>query len=206
MNKHIYVLTVVVALLWFCFFSVSTVSAQIGFSFGSNSNKLTEVDEFTSFESANGWHIGIWFDMPAGPLEIRSGLRYVNAGSIFEIANDAEPAFMDDVNIGIFEIPVDFRFRFNMDIITPFVALGPVLRFPSGGGDTVSGVTNMHVAGGFGVGLELRVSRVWLYPELKYVFGITQFTESEFQIDQRTYTADENLLLNGFMLRFSVGL
>ena len=206
MNNHLSVLFSLFAFLSFSVFSVNTAQAQIGFSFGTNTNKLTEVDSFTEFENAQGWHIGIWFDMPAGPLELRPGLRYVSAGSVFEIANDAESAFRDDVNISVFEIPVDFRFRFNMEIIRPFVALGPILRFPTGGGSDISGMKSMHVAGGFGVGLELRVSRVILYPELKYVFGITPFVDSEFQIAQRTYRSDNTQLLNGFMIRFAVGL
>ena len=147
----------------------------------------------------------IWFDMPVGPLEMRTGLRYVSAGSIFEIENDAESAFEDDVNINIFELPVDFRFRFNMEIITPYVALGPVLRFPSGGGDEISGMNGMHVGGEFGVGLELFVSRVNVYPEIKYIFGITPFTDDEVQIAQRTYVPRDNQLLNGFMVRLAVG-
>ena len=205
MNNNQRVLFLFIAFLSFSFISAPTVSAQIGFAFGSNSNRLTEIDEFTSFESARGWNMEIWFDMPVGPLELRTGLRYVSAGSIFEIENDAESAFEDDVNINIFELPVDFRFRFNMEIITPYVALGPVLRFPSGGGDEISGMNGMHVAGGFGVGLELFVSRVNVYPEIKYVFGITSFTEDVIQIAQRTYVPSDNQLLNGFMVRLAVG-
>lgn len=206
MNNHLSVLYSLIAFLLFSVFSVNSAHAQIGFSFGANSNKLTEVDSFTEFENAQGWHIGVWFDMPAGPLELRPGLRYVSAGSVFEIAQDAESSFRDDVNISVFEIPLDFRFRFNMEIIRPFVAVGPILRFPTGGGDDIAGMKGMHVAGGFGVGLELRVSRVMLYPELKYVFGITPFVDSEFQIAQRTYRSDNTQLLNGFMIRFAVGL
>lgn len=206
MNNHKSVLLFLFAFLGLSIVPSNFANAQVGFSFGSNTNKLTEVDEFTEFEIARGWHIGIWFDMPVGPLEIRPGLRYLNAGSIFEIANDAETAFNDGGSVGIFEIPIDFRFRFNMDIIRPFVAIGPILRFPSGGGDDISGIKGMHVAGGFGVGLELQVSRVVLYPELKYVFGITPFLDPEFQIAQRTYRSEDNQLLNGFMLRFAVGL
>ena len=206
MNNHKSVLIILFAFLVFCILPTNFAFAQIGFSFGSNTSRLTEVDEFTEFETANGWHIEIWVDMPVGLLELRPGLRYVNAGSIFEIANDAETAFEDGKSISIFEIPIDFRFRFNMDILRPFVAVGPIIRFPSGGGSDISGIKGTHVAGGFGVGLELQVSRVVLYPELKYVFGITPFLDSEFQIAQRTYRSESNQLLNGFMLRFSVGL
>lgn len=206
MNTLKSVLISIFAFLIIGVFSANLAFAQLGFAFGSNTNKLTEVSESTQFENAQGWHIEIWFDMALQTLEVRPGLRYVQAGSIFEIENDAESAFRDGENIGIFEIPIDFRFRFNMDVIRPFVAIGPILRFPSGGGSVIMGMKNMHVAGGFGVGLEMRVSSVILYPEIKYVFGITPFLDSEFQIAQRTFESDDNQLLNGFMLRLSVGL
>ncbi len=200
---------VVLFSLCFCLYASQHASgqlAQIGIAFGSNSNKLTEVDEFTSFENASGWHIEIWFDLPFGPLAMRPGLRYVSAGSIFEVANDNDPSFQDDVNISIFEIPMDFRFRFNMQLLTPYISVGPLLRFPSGGGGVIEGMRNVNVAGGFGVGLEFNLGPVvMLYPEIKYTFGITQFTEDRFEIAQRPYTPSDNQLLNGFMMRLSVG-
>ena len=180
--------------------------AQIGFAFGANSSRLTEVDDFTSFEDASGWHIEIWFDMPLGLLELRPALRYVSAGSVFEVANDADPNFRDDVNVSLFEVPIDFRFRFNMEVLTPYVTVGPVLRFPSGGGDEIEGMQSASVAGGFGVGLQFAVNTIVLYPEIKYTFGITSFTDDELQIAQRTYRPDSNQLLNGFMIRLSVGI
>ena len=186
--------------------SAQTAWGQIGFSLGTNSNKLTEVDEFTRFESATGWHIEVWFDVPVGPLEMRPGLRYVSAGGIFEVENDNDPTFRDDVNINLFEIPVDFRFRFNMEVLTPYIAVGPVLRFPSGGDGEITGMQSVNVAGGFGVGLELNINDILIYPEIKYTFGITSFTEDEFFIAQRQYEPDDNQLLNGFMIRLSVGI
>ena len=129
------------------------------------------MDEFTEFENAQGWHIEIWFDVPAGPMELRPGLRYVNAGSIFEVANDAEAAFMRRH---------EYRHFWDSRSISGFVLiwissglllpLGPILRFPTGGGDDVTGMKSMHVAGGFGVGLEMRVSRVILVSRAKIRF------------------------------------
>ena len=183
--------------------------AQIGFSAGYNYNKLTDIDlggGNSSFENATGWHAELWFDLPIGGLALRPGLRYMSAGKIFEFANDSDPNFRDNFNISLFEIPIDFRFRFNMEVITPFISIGPVLRFPSGSKDDISGMQNVSVAGGFGFGIELDFGLFMVYPEMKYNFGITQFTGEEFQIAGRTFTTADTQLLNGVMLRVGVGL
>lgn len=182
---------------------------RIGFSAGYNYSKLADVDFGsgpTSFENAQGWHMEIWFDVPVRNLALRPGLRYVAAGRIFEFSNDANPNLRDDFNISLFEIPIDFRFRFNMQIATPFVTVGPVLRFPSGAKDEVDGMRNISMAGGFGVGLEMRFGIIMLYPELKYTFGITQFTDEEFQIAGLPFSTTDTRVLNGVMLRLGVGL
>ncbi len=182
---------------------------KIGFSAGYNYNKLADIDlgsGLSSFENAQGWHMEIWFDVPVRNLALRPGLRYMAAGKIFQFANDAEPNFRDDFNISLFEIPIDFRFRFNMQIATPFVTIGPVLRFPSGAKDEIDGMRNISMAGGFGVGLEMRFGIIMLYPELKYTFGITQFTDEEFQIAGRAFSTNDTRVLNGVMLRLGVGL
>lgn len=188
---------------------VPAAHAQLGFSAGYNFSKLTDIDlgsGLSSFENAEGWHAELWFDIPVGNLAMRPGLRYVAAGTIFQFANDAEQNFRDDFNISMFEIPIDFRFRFNMQIATPFVTVGPVLRFPSGGADQIDGMRNASIAGGFGVGLELNFGLVSIYPELKYAFGITRFTADEFAIAGRSFTTNDTQLLNGVLLRIGVGL
>ncbi len=212
MNKQLYKgLILLTAFLSIIIFSSQTARAQsqIGFSAGFNYNKLTDIDlggGLSSFENAPGWHAELWFDVPVGALALRPGLRYMSAGSIFEFANDADPNFRDNFNISLFEIPIDFRFRFNMEILTPFITVGPVLRFPSGAKDEIDGMNNMSVAGGFGFGIEVDMGLFMLYPEMKYSFGITEFTGEEFSIAGRTFSTTDSQLLNGVMIRLGVGL
>ncbi len=184
-------------------------AGQLGFSVGVNYSKLSDIDlgsGSTRFEDASGWHAEIWFDMPIGPLAMRPGLRYMQAGSVFEFANDANANFRDDFNVSLFEVPLDFRFRFNMEIATPYVAVGPVLRFPSAGRGEVSGMKSLNIGGGFGVGLEMDLGAVLLYPEMKFTFGITSFTEETFEIENIAFSTDDDQQLNGVMLRLGIGL
>lgn len=210
MNKQRIALTVLLtAILSLGLGNKQEVAAQIGFSAGYNFNKLTDIDlggGLSSFENASGWHAELWFDLDVGSLALRPGLRYMSAGSIFEFANDADPNFRDNFNINLFEIPIDFRFRFNMEVLTPFITVGPVLRFPSGAKDEITGMNNVSVAGGFGFGIELDMGVFMLYPEMKYTFGLSEFTGDEFEIAGRTFSTTDTQLLNGVMLRLGVGL
>jgi hypothetical protein len=189
--------------------TVGDAAGQLGGSVGVNYSKLSDIDlgsGSTSFEDATGWHVEVWFDMELGALALRPGLRYVLAGPVFEFAGDATANFRDDFNVSMFEVPLDFRFRFNMEIATPYVAIGPVLRFPSASKGNVDGLKSLNVAGGFGVGLEIKLATFRLYPELKFAFGITPFTEETFEIENIPFTTDDNQLLNGVMIRLGVGL
>ena len=205
-QRYLYICT---AALVAVFSFAPAAHAQIGFSAGYNFSKLTDVDfgqGLSSFENAEGWHMELWFDIPVRNLAMRPGLRYVSAGEIFQFENDNDQNFRDDFSINMFEIPIDFRFRFNMQIATPFVTVGPVLRFPSGGKDEISGMRNASIAGGFGVGLELNFGLVSLYPELKYAFGITRFTDETIQISNLSFSTTDTQLLNGVLVRLGVGL
>ena len=199
-----------VALLVFVLSMPHSAMAQIGFSAGYNFNRLSDINldnrGESSFENAAGWHAELWFDMEVGSLALRPGLRYMAAGSIFEFANDANPSLRDNFNINLFEIPIDLRFRFNMEILTPFITVGPVLRFPSGARDEIDGMNNVSIGGGFGFGIELDFGLFMVYPEMKYTFGLSKFTADEFQIADIPFSTTDNQLLNGVMLRIGIGL
>ena len=203
---YIYLL---IAGLSVCCFHAPAANAQIGFSAGYNYSKLTDIDlgsGLSSFENAEGWHMELWFDVPVRNISLRPGLRFISAGRIFQFANDANANFRDDFNISLFEIPIDFRFRFNMQVTMPFISVGPVLRFPSGSKSEIDGMRSVSMAGGLGIGLELNFGSMKLYPELKYTFGLTRFTAEEFQIAGIPFSTTDTQLLNGVMLRLGVGL
>ena len=182
---------------------------QIGISIGSNFSQLSDIDLGTgtsSFENSQGWHAEVWFDLPAGNFTLRPALRYTQAGSIFQFANESNQLFQDEFDVSMFEIPIDVRFLFNMQLIRPFMTVGPILRFSSSSRADISGMRNASIAGGIGIGLELRFAFVVLYPEIKYTFGLTPFTNNEFSIDSIPFTTNDPTLLNGVMLRVGIGV
>lgn len=185
-----------------------TASAQgLGLSVGANFNDLSDIDTGSSeatFDNASGWHLHLWVDLPAGPVAVRPGIRYMDAGAIFQNDDFAIPD--EDEAVSLLEIPIDLRYRFTVPIVTPYILAGPVLRFPTGNDDDQDRLQSFSVAGGLGVGAELGFAGFRLFPELKYTFGITRFTEEEYQIGNVTFEADEAQHLNAIMLSLGVGL
>lgn len=180
----------------------------LGISAGGNFAQLSDIDAGDSeatFENVTGWHLHLWFDLPAGPVAIRPGVRYMDMGSVFEDASVGNlPTDLDDDAITLIEIPIDVRFRLNMPMITPYLMAGPVLRFP--GSDDEDRLESFSLAGGAGIGAELGLGGIRLFPELKYTFGITRFTQDSYEIGGVTISPDEDQRLNAVMLSLGIGL
>lgn len=203
-----FILPVAVAMLMTMHFPWVAHGQGLGISAGANFNQLSDIDagdREATFENATGWHLHLWFDLPVGPVALRPGLRYMDLGSVFDdVELAADPIGVDDA-ITLLEIPVDVRFRLTVPIITPYFMVGPVLRFPAGGDDD-DRLKSFSLAGGAGIGVELGLAGVKLYPELKYTFGISRFTQESYEIGGVTITPDETQRLNAVMLSIGVGL
>ncbi len=199
------------AMLISCLMSSDAVRAQgLGISAGANFTSLSDIeaaDREATFENASGWHIHLWFDLPLGPVAVRPGIRYMDMGQLFDQASieTVIGGVDEDQVVSLIEIPVDFRFRLATPLISPYVMAGPVLRFPAGSDDE-DRLESFSLAGGAGIGAELGLGGIKLYPELKYTFGITRFTQDTYQIGSVTITPDNDQRLNAVMLSIGIGL
>ena len=162
----------------------------------------------TRFKSKEGWHVGAWLEFAAGSsLRIRSGIRYVDAGQLFEGINDTFPATRDSFDVSMLEASLLVRYGINAPVVGPYVFAGPVLRIPSFTDEVISNdLAPLSVATEMGVGLKISVGGVHLYPEIAYTFGMTNFIQDEIVIDFVTLTPQGKQRLNSAMLRLSVGL
>lgn len=182
----------------------------IGLSAGANFTELSDIetgDRQATFENATGWHIHLWFDLPLGPVAVRPGVRYMDMGELFDQASieTAVAGINEDQVVSLIEIPIDVRLRLGLPIISPYVLAGPVLRFPSGSDDD-NRLESFSLAGGAGIGVELGLGGIRLFPELKYTFGITRFTQDSYEIGDVTISPDEDQRLNAVMLSVGIGL
>lgn len=208
LNRSVKVLTSIVLLAGLCAFS--NVNAQgVGLSAGANFASLGDIDAgdgSATLENVAGWHVHLWFDLPLGPVAFRPGLRYMDAGRLF---NPAESIgfgddFVDDQVVTFLEVPLDVRVRMQLPLVTPYVVAGPVLRFAT---DTNNKdrLEELSLAAGAGVGVEVGLIGLRLYPELKYTFGVTRFAKEEYEFGDRTIRPDEDQRLNAVMLSVGIG-
>lgn len=182
----------------------------MGISAGANFNQLSDIDagdQSATLDNVTGWHVHLWFDLPLGPVAFRPGLRYMDAGALFDASeSDGLGAdFSDDQVVTFLEVPLDVRFRMTLPVITPYVMAGPVLRFAT---DTNNEdrLETFSLAAGAGLGVELGLVGLRFFPELKYTFGVTRFTREEYQLGNVTVSPDEDQRLNAVMLSLGIGL
>lgn len=188
--------------------SPAPADAQFGLAVGANFTELDDIDfgdRRTTLDNSTGWHAHLWVDVPLGPVALRPGIRYFRAGKLFEDALDDLPTEFDDATASMIEIPLDIRYRFTLPVLTPYLMAGPVLRFPAISDDSERFRT-FSLAGGAGVGLEVALGGLRLFPELKYTFGITRFTDDSYEIGGITIEPDNEQRLNAVMLTLGIGL
>lgn len=180
----------------------------LGISGGANFAELSDIDTAdrqATFDNASGWHAHVWFDLPLGPIALRPGIRYMDVGGLFEDASVEGGSTTVDETFSLIEVPLDVRLRLPLPLISPYVVGGPVLRFPQDSDDG-GRFESFNLAGGAGVGAEVGLGGLRLYPELKYTFGITRFTEESYELGGVTITPDEDQRLNTIMLSLGIGL
>lgn len=185
--------------------------AQFGITAGANFDRLSDItlnNTEAHFDNHNGWHVGVWADFSLlGVLTLRPGVRYMSAGKLFEGLSEIDGNAEDTFDINLMEIPVLVRFAFGAPVIKPYIFAGPVLRFPVGVDNTIdSDLKSPSIAGEVGLGVQVALGRISLYPEVGFTFGLSSFIDDEIILGFATFSTNEAQHLNAAMLRLGIGL
>lgn len=181
----------------------------VGFAAGANFTELDDIDtgdRSATLDNVTGWHLHLWFDLPLGPVGLRPGIRYMDAGHLFDPVETTNfEDFVDEQDVTFLEFPIDLRLKLDLPIVSPYVLAGPVLRFAT---DTNNKdrLEEFSLAGGAGLGLEIGIAGLRFYPEVKYTFGVTSFVKEEYELGNVVIQPDEQQNLNAVMLSFGIGL
>lgn len=183
--------------------------AQLAFSAGLNFNQVSDIefgDREATFDNKTGWHVALWYDLPLGPVALQPGLRYMDAGELYQGFQE-DGVDIEDVSVTLVEVPLNLRLRMATPVVTPYVKGGPVIRIPLTSDDELNDdLETLSVAGELGAGLEVSLGGVRVFPEVKYTFGISRFMDDEFDIGDTEFVADESQHLNAVMISLAVGL
>lgn len=183
--------------------------AQLGVAAGLNFDDLqdiqTDSNQEATFDNATGWHIGVFYDLAVGPVAVRPGVYYRDAGSIDYDLNGARESF----DLSMVEVAADARFRLAaLPIVRPYVLAAPVVTFANTGDEAFEdNLKDLQLSADVGLGVELSLPGFdfTLYPELRYSFGVTRFLDEDLTFGDATVTADDSARLNTFMVRLGIG-
>jgi hypothetical protein len=187
--------------------SWSTVAhAQFGVAVGANFDRLSDAGGgiSASFENASGFHIGVFYDLPLGPVAVRPGIYYMDIGGLDATAEDG--SLIGSFDMTMIEVPIDARVRMMTPFLKPYGTLGPVLRFARSDDDRFDeALNNFTVAANVGLGVEIGATgaQVRLFPEIRYSFGVSRIAESVTFLGQQ-FSAEQDLRLNTFMIRLGI--
>ncbi len=215
MRKRLGVIGVVLML---CCGAAISAQAQVGVSAGVMFSELGDIsagEQSASLQQVPGWHVHLWVNLPLGSFSLRPGLRYMDAGRLFDPSStagfDASPdpseifagpdgeipdvtgSVNDEHFISYIEIPIDIRYQYDLSAVSPYVVGGPVLRFAT---DTNNQdrLRTLSMAAAVGVGLEIRLFGLRFYPEAKRTIGVSGFTNEEYEFADLVIRPDEQRL------------
>ncbi len=211
-----------------CCGAAAPANAQVGIAGGVTFSELSDIatdDQSASLKRVPGWHVHLWVNLPLGSFALRPGLRYMDAGRLFNPTNtsgfatmldpsgfggepgsefpDATGSVSDDHFVTYIEIPIDVRYQYDLSFISPYVLVGPVLRFTTDTNNQ-NRLRTLSMAAAVGVGLEIRLAGLRFYPEVKHAFGVSGFTNDEYEFADIVIRPDEQRL-DATMLSIGIG-
>ena len=195
------VLLFIAALLWM----PSQSMAQLGVAAGLNFDEMSDIsgDREATFENASGYHVGVFYDIGAGPIGLRIGGYYREIADIEVDLDGLRGAF----DLTMIDVPIDLRLNLTATpVIKPYIFGGPVISIPSSTDDDYDGaLEDFAVSGNVGAGVAIKLGALRLYPEFRYAIGVSRFMKDEFEIGNVSFNSEEAQRQNSIMLRLGIG-
>ena len=190
------------------FFLQASAQVRLGVVGGANFASLSDIsanESAVSFDNATAFHGGLFLDINLGPINVRPAVYYLNAGALFE----GTSVFTDDnFDMTYVAIPADVVFTFGLGPLKPYFFIGPEFRIftpsdvPQELEDSIQDFV-VNGSTGLGVRIDLPGSDLTLFPHLRYSFGISEYTSSNYQVQGVSISAND---ANVRMWLLSLGL
>lgn len=174
----------------------ATAQVQLGLVGGANFASLSDIradNNTIAFDNATAYHAGIFLDLNLGPLNLRPAVYYLNAGPLFEGSSVFQN---DNFDLSYVTIPVDVVFNFGLGPLKPYVFLGPEFRILTAS-DLPDGIENdlenfvFNGSTGLGLKIDLPGVNLTLYPQLRYSFGLSNYTNDNYQFEGLSVQAND---------------
>lgn len=198
----------------------ASASAQgFGVIGGLNYTSVDDVsyqDARATFENRSGYHLGVYLDLPLGPIAVRPGVRYLDAGPIYEgLGNvvggsgDSFDGLRDDFDVSFISVPVDASLGLPLPIINPYAFAGPEFRLqraPDAPPELTEELEDWSYIGNLGLGAEVSLPGfgVTLRPEIRYSFGLSNLIDEEITLAGQTFTAADQRRSESFFISLGI--
>lgn len=168
-----------------------TAFAQLSLSLGVGPNITQLSVDFTdpdflsqTYEPVIGFYAGLYAALDLGPLAVRSGAVFVNAGAIF---NGSEFLAEDGFDVNFLTVPVDVRLSIPLKIIKPYVFGGPEFRYLLNLEDSDPGfkdnLEQLRTLGSIGAGIVINLPMIGtLAPEVRYSFDFQGLIDGDLTV------------------------
>lgn len=160
--------------------------AQLGIAGGYNANSFKDIN-LTSipplsldFDQGSGYHIGLFYQINLAIVAIQPGIFFSKVNGIESdiFGNKTQ------IEMEMIEVPVDVRIRLPLPVVKPYILAAPVLLFPSSKFENIDTLLeNQSWRGDVGLGVEIKLGGLHLYPEARYGFGLSRMFIPEFAVD-----------------------
>lgn len=178
--------------------------AQLGIAGGLNFESAGDIETSTTnngtLDNSTGYHIGLVYELGAGPLTLRPGVFYRRVGT-FKFSNA-----LPSSDVSAWQVPVDVRLTvFPLPLIQPYVLAGPMVTFPQSDGALEGATSDASLSLNVGVGtsISLPATSIQLQPELRYEFGATKFISKDADLPGGVQVSDSPQF-SAFGLRLNV--
>ncbi len=189
-------------------FSARSASAQVGIAAGLNFERLGDIkanSRSATFDNSTGYHVGVYFDLGAGPVSLRLGVFYRDMGDMVLTEGVRESQF----DLSMVEVPIDIRFKFfPAPLVSPYLLAGPVVAFATSSDDAFNdAVRNLLLSANAGAGIEISLGSVTLAPELRFGFSVNRWLEEGrvIEVGGAEISSDDVSRQSAVMLRLGVG-
>ena len=189
--------------------------AKLGFAGGVNWSSLGDADFGSvdaAYESHTGWHAGAFADVNILFLAVKPGIFYVNAGALMEDPeySNGGPDIGDELesfDYTYVSIPVDILLQLPLVVASPYIFLGPELKFNTTSGDAgpiADQLESTVIAGNLGLGVKVNLGSLTLYPELRLAFDISGIFGDMIEVAGQEFATD-SYKANQVFARLGVG-
>ena len=196
------------------FLMATPAKAQLGVSVGYGMNMMSNPSfsgPESTVESTGGLNYGIFYNFPIGRIDIQPGV-FIQQSSYEWHLDEVELFSPIESDFRVADIPIDIRYRFQGNLIKPFIVAGPEFNFVHTNRPEMrdilaksAGSTHYYALNvGAGLKWDFPSLGLTLHPQLRYSQALGGFLEEDYVVRTVSYDGDGQLSMSNLTFRLGI--